>query len=638
MMYRVSLLISFLFFFTYSYSQSIKELEEKLKNATEENQPEVLNQLSEAYLAGSATKSIQFAEQALSLAKQTHNTTEEAYALMNLALGFDEQKNYKSAVLNYQKSIPFFEGNEEYKMAGYLWDKLGKTYIKENRNPEAIDALKKSVKNYELAKDKRGTANVNAEIGDLFFTQKKFELSITEYKKALKFYEELKQSKQMVNMITRIGTSYSNGGDYSHAMEYMNKAHTVAKENNLTGEADIVQKNIEIIKKNQTKSPSESVQLQNQQLLDEKTRQANEISSLIQQKEKSIEEIEQLSIENQVKEYRIKVQQDKITKKQLEIKNKDKEIALLNKDKIIKRAEIRAQKNLILLIVISLVLVSVITIIVTRSLRITRKQKVIIQAQKALVEKKNQHISDSISYAHRIQQALLPRTFFTDQTIARHFILNLPKDVVSGDFYWSYYTEEVIYFAVIDCTGHGVPGALMSTLANDLLDNEFLYNSKATLSENLANINAKLIVKLENETQADTIDGMDLCICAFHKATKQLRMVGAKNDLYVIRNKELLVVSSTKISLGYDKNTVFKELEMEIMPGDMLYLFTDGYMDQKGGPEGKKMMSKGFKQLLLDIHLMDCESQRTALLDHLTKWQGNLAQKDDVLVAGIKFI
>ena len=637
-MYRLPILYFFLFFFNFSYAQSIKELEEKLKNATEENQPEVLNQLSEAYLSVSAAKSIQFAEQALTIAKQTNNTTEEAYAFINLALGFDEQKNYKSAVLNYQKSISFFEGGEEYKMTGYLFDKLGKSYAKENKNAEATEALKKAIKNYESAKDKRAVANVNAELGDIYFSQKKFEFSINEYKKAFKSYEELKQPKQIVNMLARIGTSYSNLGDYSHALEFMDKAQAIAKDHNLTTEADIVAKNKEIIKKNQTKGPSDSIQLQNQQLLDEKNRQqADEINSLIQQKEKSIEEIEQLSIENQVKEYRIKVQQDKITKKQLEIRNKDKEIALLNKDKIIKRAEIQAQKNFILLIVISLVLVSIITFIVTRSLRITRKQKAIIQSQKVLVEKKNQHISDSISYAHRIQQALLPRTFFTDESIAQHFILNLPKDVVSGDFYWSYYTEDLIYFAVIDCTGHGVPGALMSTLANDLLDNEFLYNSKAALSENLANINAKLIVKLENETQADTIDGMNLCICVFHKATKQLRMVGAKNDLYLIRNKELLVLSSTKTSLGYDKNTTFKESDIAIMPGDVLYLFTDGYMDQKGGPEGKKMMSKGFKQQLLDIHLLDCDSQKIALQNHLNTWQGDIPQKDDILVAGIKF-
>lgn len=636
-MRRLSIVFLFLFLGSHTYAQSIKELEEKLKNAREENQAEVLNQLSEAYLSVSAAKSIQYAEQALNLAKQTHNTSEEAYAVINLASGYEEQKNYKSAVLNYQKSLSYFEGSEEYKMTGYLFNKLGKNYAKENKYNESAEALKKSVKNYELAKDKRGAANVNAELGDLYFTQKKFEPSINEYRKALKSYEELKQPRQMVNMMGRMGTSYSNLGDYTHALEFMDKALTIARDNQFTAEAEIVAKNREIVKKNQAKGPSESIQLQHQQLLDEKNRQAGEINSLIQQKEKSIEEIEQLSIENQVKEYRIKVQQDKITKKQLEIRNKDKEIALLNKDKLIKRAEIQAQKNLILLIVISLVLVSIITFIVTRSLRITRKQKAIIQSQKALVEKKNQHISDSIRYAHRIQQALLPRTFFSDEAIAQHFVLNLPKDVVSGDFYWSYYTEEAIYFAVIDCTGHGVPGALMSTLANDLLDNEFLYNSKASLPENLANINAKLIVKLENETQSDTIDGMDLCICVFHKASKHLRMVGAKNDLYLIRNKELLVLSSTKISLGYDKNTTFKESDILIMPGDVLYLFTDGYMDQKGGPEGKKIMSKGFKQLLLDVHAMDCESQKRALQSHLSTWQGDVPQKDDVLVAGIKF-
>lgn len=636
-MYRLSLVFFLLCFSGHTYAQSIKELEEKLKNATEDNQAEVLNQLSEAYLSVSAAKSIQYAEQALNLAKQTHNATEEAYAFINLASGYEEQKNYKSAAFNYQKSLSFFEGTEEYKMTGYLFDKLGKAYAKENKYADASEALKKSLKSYELAKDKRGVANVNAELGDLYFTQKKFEPSINDYKKALKSYEELKQPRQIVNMLARIGTSYSNLGDYTHALEFMDKALTAAKDNHLTAEADIVAKNREIVKKNQAKGPSESIQLQNQQLLDEKNRQADEINSLIQQKEKSIEEIEQLSIENQVKEYRIKVQQDKITKKQLEIRNKDKEIALLHKDTLIKRAEIKAQKNLILLIVISLVLMSIITFLVVRSLRITRKQKAIIQSQKALVEKKNQHISDSISYAHRIQQALLPRTFFSDEAIAQHFVLNLPKDVVSGDFYWSYYTEDAIYFAVIDCTGHGVPGALMSTLANDLLDNEFLYNSKASLSENLANINAKLIVKLENNTQADTTDGMDLCICVFHKATKRLRMAGAKNDLYLIRNKELLVLSSTKTSLGYDKNTTFKESDMVILPGDVLYLFTDGYMDQKGGPEGKKIMSKGFKQQLLEIHMMDCENQKTALQKHLTAWQGAIPQKDDILVAGIKF-
>lgn len=626
---------------TIAKGQSIKELEEKLSNANSESKPVLLNQLSEAYLANSVTKSISYAEQALTMAKLNFNVTEEAYAYVNLALGHDEQKQYKIAATNYQKAIGVFSNSNDLQMLGYLWNRLGKVYTKDAKANEAIDASLKSIKYYEQAKDKKGAANVLIEVGDIYFNQRKFEPAVANYQKALKYYEELNQPKMIVTVYSRIGSAYSNWGDYARANEYMTKALNFAKAKGLQGEDEAMQKNIETIKKNQAnykKSQPEFIQLQQQQLIEEKNKQEHEINSLLVQKVKSIEEIEQLSVENQVKEYKIKAQQDKILKKQLELRYKDKEISLLNKDKEIKSAEIKNQRNIIIFSVVSLGLAIAITIIITRSLAVTRKQKAIIQKQKAVVEKKNQDIADSIQYAQRIQQALLPRVFFKETSVANHFILNMPKDVVSGDFYWSSYTDDVIYFAVVDCTGHGVPGALMSTLANDLLDNEFFYNSKATLSENISNINKALIRKLENQNNIDTRDGMDLCLCAYNLNTKVLKFVGAKNDLYLIRNGQLQVLPSTKTSLGYDKNTEFKEEEIAIQSGDAIYLYTDGYMDQKGGSEGKKIMSKRFKQLLVDVHLMECEKQKQELVNYFEQWKGEGSQKDDVLVAGVKFV
>jgi serine phosphatase RsbU (regulator of sigma subunit) len=262
-----------------------------------------------------------------------------------------------------------------------------------------------------------------------------------------------------------------------------------------------------------------------------------------------------------------------------------------------------------------------------------------IETQRADLENKNNSIMDSLIYAQRIQEALLPSEEYFRRHFKESFILYKPKDIISGDFYWIGEKENKIFIVAADCTGHGVPGALMSMIGHNLLDKIINVDNVHQPSKVLDILSRGLEKTFSREKNVGSIirDGMDIGLCVVDKPKRRVEFAGAFFPLYIVRDNRLLDIKGDKYPLGMTPpDTLYTNNEIDLFENDMMYLFSDGYVDQFGGVENKKFMYRRFRYLLMNIHQFPVEDQKLILEENIRTWMGNVPQIDDILVMGFK--
>ncbi|UKN03012.1 SpoIIE family protein phosphatase [Paracrocinitomix mangrovi] len=265
------------------------------------------------------------------------------------------------------------------------------------------------------------------------------------------------------------------------------------------------------------------------------------------------------------------------------------------------------------------------------------EQNTKLEHQKAEIEEKTNDILDSIKYAERIQTAILP----TEDTLneifdGEHFVLYKPKDIVSGDFYWADRFGDEAIFSAVDCTGHGVPGAFVSIVGFNGLNrtvHEFDLRKPAQILDKLTELVVETFAKSESQIK----DGMDIALCNINYKTKKLQFAGANNPLCIVRNGEIIEVKANKQPIGeFHDRVPFTNHEIDLMDGDCVYVFSDGFADQFGGDKGKKFKGKALKQLLLELSDLDMKTQHKKLNEAFETWKGDFEQLDDVCLFGVK--
>jgi len=273
--------------------------------------------------------------------------------------------------------------------------------------------------------------------------------------------------------------------------------------------------------------------------------------------------------------------------------------------------------------------------------RLKLQTKIILQNKE--LEEINKETRDSIIYAQRIQKATLPNLEKLRGFVSDYFVFFQPKDIVSGDFYWMQENTEnnTVYIAAVDCTGHGVPGAMMSMIGNLFLKQIIRDIPNASTSQVLSILRQNIITSLSQDIgENENKDGMDMTLVKIDNKNKTISFSGANNPIYFIRNEELTVYKGNPYPIGIYhewENNNFDMHEIEYQKGDCIYLFSDGYPDQFGGPKSKKYMYSNFKKKLLEIHKEDFSTQKALLVKTFNDWKGNTFQVDDVLVIGIGF-
>ncbi|HVA98057.1 MAG TPA: two-component regulator propeller domain-containing protein [Bacteroidia bacterium] len=251
---------------------------------------------------------------------------------------------------------------------------------------------------------------------------------------------------------------------------------------------------------------------------------------------------------------------------------------------------------------------------------------------------KNKDITDSIRYAKRIQEAILPSEKLIKAYLPNSFVFYKPKDIVSGDFYWIDKKSDQILLAAVDCTGHGVPGAFMSIVGHNLLKQSVDKNTGEPAII-LDGLNKDLSDTFKQTTEDYKLrDGMDIAFCAINFEKKEIQFAGAYNPLYLIRDNKLQEMKGDNIAIGsfHELEQKYSNHKLPIEKGDVIYIFSDGYTDQFGGPEGKKFKSNKLKDLLLEINALTMEEQKKILVKTIEQWKGELEQVDDILIIGVK--
>ncbi len=269
-----------------------------------------------------------------------------------------------------------------------------------------------------------------------------------------------------------------------------------------------------------------------------------------------------------------------------------------------------------------------------------------IEAQRLELKEKNEDFIASVTYAERIQSAVLSNEEKFQNLLPNSFVFLQPKDVVSGDFYWidelnsSDSDEGMVSYVTADCTGHGVPGALVSIIGNHLLDAGKASNSLLNPGKALDELSLGMNAALNSRYVSEQIrDGMDLTLCLIDKAKRVLHFSGARNSAYIVRNGELTELKGDRKSIGFnplEESHEFETQTFQLEKGDMIYTCSDGYADQFGGPKGKKFMSKRLKSLFVQISDLPFSEQRSILVQTLNDWKGKLEQLDDILVIGVR--
>ncbi len=259
-----------------------------------------------------------------------------------------------------------------------------------------------------------------------------------------------------------------------------------------------------------------------------------------------------------------------------------------------------------------------------------------INLQKIKLEAKNKDITDSINYASRIQQAILP----SNQKMAKHFtnyfLLHLPKDILSGDFYWVEAVNNRIYLAVADCTGHGIPGSMVSVVCNNAL-NRSVQEFNLKDPNVILNKTRALVIEAFDDNEKTIRDGMDISLCCIDKTTNKLLFSGANNPIIIIRNNQLITLEADRQPIGkYSFGKPFTQQEITLTSDDIVYLYTDGFADQFGGERGKKYKSANLVKFFIKNSKLTLRNQKDALKEEFTNWKSDFDQIDDVCIMGFK--
>lgn len=560
---------------------------------------------------GSYEKALECYINALRIAESTSYKNKICESYISMGVIFYEQKKFQETIAYMNKALAV-EGDRTNKSnLSYIYNNLAISYQELTNHTKSIYYHFKSLKLAEEMKDTVRMASSYNNISSVYSSVGKTDEAMRYILKSIGLSEKVNDKVGLTYSYIGAGDYYEEKKNWVTACNYHLKALKVAREINYKTEVQEAYKHLAFVC---------------EEMKDYK--KALEYHKLYTQVKDSILNEESLS---QSSELNIRYETEK----------KKKEILLLTKDQELKDKNLKEQRLIRTGLIIGLVLFLALSFLLFNRYRFKQKANLLLEKQKEEIHKKNRLITDSIDYAKTIQDAILPDDERLSSLLPDHFILYKPKDIVSGDFYWIAKKENTVICAVADCTGHGVPGAFMSLLGHNLLENVVSMGTSVNPGVILTALNQQINARF-SKGQEGSKHGMDIAIISLDTVTHQLEYAGAKNALYIVRANELLEIKADKMPLGTPcKDQVifnYTNHVLQLQKGDMLYLFSDGFADQKGGPEKKKFFYQPFKELLVSISTLPVDEQREQLDSTIVKWMGASEQVDDILVMGIRFL
>ena len=612
---------------------------------------------------GDLVKALDYNARSLKIKEKIGNKKSISISLNNIGNILFEQGDYYRALDYYTRSLKIVEILGDKTTIANILNNIGNIFLKQGETAKAMDYFTKCLKSRKEIGNKKGIASSLNNIGAVYKNLGEFTKAIDYYIKSLKINEEIGNKSGISNTLNNIGSVYLKQGDLAKALDYMARSLKIKEKigdksgisnslNNIGSvylkqgdlakalecctEALIIAQELGFLEK--IKVASENLWEINKKL--GKYQQALEMHELYIQIRDSVqsEENQRAAIHQQYKyDYEKQAASDSVVNAEAN-KVKNAQLAAEKAENKQHQLEADQQKQQKYFLYGILALALLFGGFIFNRFRITNKQKQLIESQKNHVEEKNKEILDSIQYAKRLQEAILPPKKIIKEYLSQSFILYKPKDIVAGDFYWMESLNGWTYFAAADCTGHGVPGAMVSVVCSNAL-------SKSVIEEKIAepaailNRARELVIERFGRSEKQIKDGMDISLCAYHSVSGIVKWAGAHNPLWVIRkeSKEIEVIKADSQPIGrYATNEPFTAHALQLNKGDAMYLFTDGFSDQFGGQKGKKYKTANFKRFLLSIQDKDMDTQHQLIVKEFDLWKGDLVQIDDVCVMGVR--
>ena len=561
---------------------------------------------------GDIAKALEYYSKALKTQEQIDDKKGMATTINNIAYIYMHQGDMDKALESVKKAMQLQIDVGDSAGVALSLNNLGNIYKNKNDIPKALDYFNKSLELQKRSNNEYGVSICLSNIGDIYIGQGDRSKGVEYILQSLKIREEMKELDGIAYNLDRLANAMLDLGRLNEALEYGVRSLKVAKELNFIENIRNASKTLYKIYKKQNNANA-----------------ALQMYELYFQLHDSIsnETTRKSSIKNQFQyEYEKKAFADSVR---------------VHEEKKVINAQLKQEKTQRFALYGGIFLVGLFGIFMFNRFKVTKKQNDVIQLQKTelqqqkeLVEEHQKETLDSIHYAKRIQTALIANSDFITQHISNNFIYFNPKDIVSGDFYWATKHNDKFYLAVCDSTGHGVPGAFMSLLNMGFLSEAIKEKNIEMPNEIFNYVRERLITTISDGGQKDGMDGILICI---DKNSNTIEYAAANNEPILIRNNEVIELPKDKMPVGKgEKTEKFVLHSIELKSGDALYLYTDGFADQFGGPKGKKFKYRQLNDLLLTIKDAPLSTQKDKLESAFENWRGEQEQVDDVLIIGIK--
>jgi serine phosphatase RsbU (regulator of sigma subunit) len=583
------------------------ELQNKQKTAAVYNNFGILY-----YREGDYSRSIEYYTKALTIMESRGDLKGTAAALNNIGNIYKEIEDTAKALNTFRRSLVIGKKANAKNWEAVSCSAIAEILYEMGKADSAELLFKESMRLNRLLRNKQGLAIDFCNLSRITMIEGDLPDAIEKADSALVLFRDVKDQRGEGVTLSLLGAIYSKKGDQAKALNYYKTGLKMLMEIGQIKEAEKAAGDLYLIYKSKSdyKNALETKELFDElhdRLLNEKT-----TKSVIRQ-EFQYEYDKQAALDS-IKH----AEQNKVQKAELDKKD----------------AELKVKRQIQISLFAGLALILVFSGFIFNRFKVTSKQNVIIEKQRALVEEKNREIVDSINYAKRLQQAILPPVKLIKDHLPESFIVYKPKDIVAGDFYWFEKRNDHLLFAAADCTGHGVPGAMVSVICNNGL-NRSVREYGLLDPGKILDRTREIVIQEFEKSETEVKDGMDISLCSLKGKT--LSWAGANNPLWIIRGNELIEFKPDKQPIGqYADLKQFKTHQAELQKGDTLYMFTDGYPDQFGGEKGKKFKSTKMKQLFLGIRDKNLEQQKEIIEATFEKWKNNYEQVDDVCVFGIR--
>jgi tetratricopeptide (TPR) repeat protein len=629
------------------------------------------------YYQGEFHQAVGYYEKAIGLFAEVGDEESESSNLLRLANAYYQLARYDMALMNYQEALAIFEKvNHEAGMIAVLngmaliyfsqeqFDKALVTHLtlldmnRARQNPEEIG---RSLHNIGTVYNKMAGDSLIFMYGDFYMDSIKNEPSdkylelfgeaLNYYQQALDVWEGIGYQEGTKGSLHNMGIIYVTAGKPDLALPYLQRALAIAQELNdravessvylRLGQVYLLYENYNRASEYLNSSLGIALALDTKETLSE----VYEIlSDLYVKQGRYREALDYFRLHAAIKDTLTRKERlEQITEMQVKYETEatEKENALLLAESELADTRLRQTRIILTLTIIAIVIFIVLMVQLVRANNLKKKANIELAQKNALITEQKKEITDSILYASRIQNAMLPPGDYVDSLLPERFILYKPRDIVSGDFYYITEKDGKVICVIADCTGHGVPGAFMSMLGISFL-NEIISRHRDLPHSNeiLEELRAHVIKSLRQTGKTgESQDGMDLALYILDRKSMKMEYSGANNSLWIFRNGEMIEKRADKMPIGiyYSLDDMaFTRHDIDLQEGDTIYAFSDGYSDQFGGPFQKKFMIKNFREMLKQIHHKTMKEQKRIVTETLEQWMTDTAQVDDILVVGVR--